>query len=369
MTPNAGPPSSAPSRLLSSIRSALGRVDPALWGILAVFLALTLPRLGAVPMWDSRNYYDRCLMDPLASHFNLLDLNCFGHPSMLFMVLFVPGQLLSFGSAVLLNLTNVLLGVLAIGAFWVLTTISLPGLPAKRAPAATGLSRSGRRPRELPEHDARLRGARLSLVLPRALLTESDSGRPWRGCSGLLKEFGFCLRPGDRDLRDRSFCRGKRTLRERLRGIWKLDPGRASAPVLRHFRLHVLDAPTEAVWGGKAPAASAVTRFVRFNPTELFFGRYGPLIWVLSFSWVLTALLLVAALRLAAFSRARAALRSLSVSKASLLFLVLFFAAAVSALIRRSRTRYLRLSRPCSFSCRSYRSRSRCPGRRCDAWR
>ena len=32
----------------------------------------------------------------------------------------------------------------------------------------------------------------------------------------------------------------------------------------------------------------------RFNPAELFFGRYGPLIWVLSFSWVLTALLLIA---------------------------------------------------------------------------
>jgi hypothetical protein len=77
-----------------------------------------------------------------------------------------------------------------------------------------------------------------------------------------------------------------------------------------------------------------VTRFVRFNPAELFFGRYGPLIWVLSFSWVLTALLLVAALRLAASSRARATLRSLAVSKAALLFLVLFFAAAVFALTR-----------------------------------
>src|SRR5437773_8023926 len=126
-TPSVEPRSPAPARLASSARSALGRVDPALWGVLAVFLALTLPRLGAVPMWDSRNYYDRCLMDPLEGHFNLLDLNCFGHPSMLFMVLFVPGQLLSFGSSVLLNLTNVLLGLLAVCAFWVLTTVFLPG--------------------------------------------------------------------------------------------------------------------------------------------------------------------------------------------------------------------------------------------------
>jgi hypothetical protein len=291
-------------------------------------------------MWDSRNYYDRCLMDPLESgHFDLLELNCFGHPSMLFMVLFVPGQLLSFGSAVLLNLTNVLLGLLAIGAFWVLTTVFLPGTDRRSErllatalfavwPASIGGCLS-----MTPDYGVLV----FSLVYLALLLTNRIALAALAGLFLVFsKEFGVLLFGLATALFVVvRFASGRRTLRERLReafGHWILI-----APALLYFAISAytfLTRPTEAVWGGKASAASAVTRFVRFNPAELLFGRYGPLIWVLTFSWVLTALLLVAAIRLAAFSRARATLRSLAVSKAELLFLVLFFAAAVFALTR-----------------------------------
>jgi hypothetical protein len=327
------------TRLASSARSALGRVDPVLWGILSVFLALTLPRLGAVPMWDSRIYYDRCLMDPLEGHFDLLALNCFGHPSMLYMILFVPGQLLSFGSAVLLNLTSVLLGLLAIGAFWVLTTVFLPGTGRRTERLlATGLFAVW--PASIacclsmtPDYGVLV----FSLLYLALLLTNRIELAALAGLFLVFsKEFGVLLYGLATALfLTIRFASGSGTLSQRLReafGKWVLI-----APALLYFSVSaytLLTRPTEAAWGGKASAASALTRFVRFNPAELFFGRYGPLIWVLSFSWVLTGLLLVAALRLAASSRARATLRSLSVSKSALLFLVFFFAAAVFALTR-----------------------------------
>jgi hypothetical protein len=326
-------------RSLAFLRVSIRHVDPGVWAILAVFLMLTTPRLRTVPMWDSRIYYDRCLMDSLRFPFNLLNLNCFGHPSMFYMILLIPGQLLDAGNAVLLNLTNVVLGSLSICAFWVLTTVFLPGANRRTERLlATGLfaiwpASVGSCLSVGPDYGV-LAFFLLYLAL---LLTDRVEAAAVAGMFLVLsKEFGvllYCLATA-LFITIRFLHRRGSSIRER----WRESVGKRIlfAPAILYAAVFgVMLARSDAgVWGGKAVSSGALSRFLFFNPAKLVFGPFGPLIWVLSFSWILTASLLTLPLALVISSRARNALRAIAPPKPMLQFLVLLFAGAVFALTR-----------------------------------
>jgi hypothetical protein len=329
----------SPQRSLAFLRVSIRRVDPGVWAILAVFLSLTVPRLSTVPMWDSRIYYDRCLMDSLRFPFDLLNLNCFGHPSMLYMILLVPGQLLDAGNAVLLNLTNVVLGSLSICAFWVLTTVLIPAENRRSERLlATGLfavwpASIGSCLSVGPDYGV-LAFFLLYLAL---LLTDHIEAAAVAGLFLVLsKEFGVLLYGLTTALfiTIRFFHRRDASIRR----SWRAAIGKRIlfAPAILYVAVSgaMLAQPGAGVWGGAAVSSRALSRFVFFNPAELFFGPFGPLIWVLSFSWILSVSLVALPIALSISSRARNELRAIAAPRPALLFLVLLFAGAVLALTR-----------------------------------
>ncbi len=79
---------------------------------------------------------------------------------------------------------------------------------------------------------------------------------------------------------------------------------------------------------------SVLKRFVVFNPGEILTGPYGPAIWTLSFSWVLTACLFAAVVKLALVRRSREALAADTFPRRPLVFLLLAFAGTTYALTR-----------------------------------
>jgi hypothetical protein len=326
-------------RSFAFLQASIRRVDPVVWAILVVFLSLTVPRLGTVPMWDSRIYYDRCLMDSLRWPFDVLNLNCFGHPSMLYMILLLPGQLLSPGNVVLLNLTNVVLGSLGIVAFWVLTKVFLPEVNRRSERLlATGLfavwpASIGSCLSMTPDYGVLV----FFLLYLSLLLTERIEAAAVAGMFLVLsKEFGVLLYGLATALfiTIRVFHRRESSLWRR----WRESLGKRVlfAPAILYAAVSVvmLIRPGAGVWGGSAVSSNALSRFLFFNPAELFLGRYGPLIWVLSFSWILSASLLAMPISLSVSSRARNALRAIGAPKPALQFLVLLFAGAVLALTR-----------------------------------
>lgn len=107
-----------------------GRYDPGLALVQCAFLLLLAPHLGFVPLWDSSEYAERCLL-PAIHDMRPLDLNCSGHPSMGYMGILAVPQLLFGPSAIVLNLTNALLGAASIwGVFAILRAI-YPACPPR----------------------------------------------------------------------------------------------------------------------------------------------------------------------------------------------------------------------------------------------
>jgi hypothetical protein len=99
------------------------RYDPGLALVQCAFLLLLAPHLGFVPLWDSNEYAERCLL-PAIHDMRPLELNCWGHPSMGYMGILAVPQLFFGPSAIVLNLTNALLGVASIwGVFSILRAI------------------------------------------------------------------------------------------------------------------------------------------------------------------------------------------------------------------------------------------------------
>jgi hypothetical protein len=74
-----------------------------------------------VPLYDSRLYFDQCAVPYLQRPLELLELNCFGHPSLAFMALIAAGQAIDLGSTWLLHGVTTALGVASIVAFHALT--------------------------------------------------------------------------------------------------------------------------------------------------------------------------------------------------------------------------------------------------------
>jgi hypothetical protein len=100
-----------------------GSYEPGLALVQCAFLLLLAPHLGFVPLWDSSEYVEHCLL-PAIRDLRPFELNCFGHPSMGYMGILAVPQLLFGPSATVLNLTNALLGIASIwGVFAILRAV------------------------------------------------------------------------------------------------------------------------------------------------------------------------------------------------------------------------------------------------------
>jgi hypothetical protein len=97
-----------------------------------VFVAILWPELGYVPIWDGR-VYANCAIQAVASGFSMESLRCAGHPTQGYIALLATSQLLWFGQIAALHLTNVLLGLLALGSFRVVLARVFPDPACARA--------------------------------------------------------------------------------------------------------------------------------------------------------------------------------------------------------------------------------------------
>jgi hypothetical protein len=93
--------------------------------IAAVFVIILAPELGYVPMWDGY-VYARCAIDAAASGLTMESLRCAEHPSQGYALLLALSQLVRPGSIMLMHLTNVALGVLALGCFRLVLARAFP---------------------------------------------------------------------------------------------------------------------------------------------------------------------------------------------------------------------------------------------------
>ena len=107
-----------------------GRYDPGLALVQGAFLLLLAPHLGFVPLWDSSEYFDHCLL-PAIRDLRPLELNCWGHPSMGYMGILAVPQLFFGPSATVLNLTNALLGAASIWGVFAILRAVYPECPSR----------------------------------------------------------------------------------------------------------------------------------------------------------------------------------------------------------------------------------------------
>ena len=95
-------------------------------GITVVAMTLMLwPHLGYVPLWDGR-VYANCVMDAAFSGLSVESLRCAGHPSQGWALVLALPQLVDPGNVVLLNATNLALGVVALIAIRVVLARAFP---------------------------------------------------------------------------------------------------------------------------------------------------------------------------------------------------------------------------------------------------
>jgi hypothetical protein len=83
--------------------------------IAALFATMLVPQFGYVPIWDGRVYAD-CAVDAAAKGLSLESLRCAGHPSQGYALFLAISQMIRLGDVSLLHLTNLLLGLLALGS-------------------------------------------------------------------------------------------------------------------------------------------------------------------------------------------------------------------------------------------------------------
>lgn len=81
-----------------------------------VFVVILAPELRYVPIWDAR-VYANCVIEAAASGITIESLSCAGHPSQGYAFLLALSQLPRPGDIALIHLTNIALGLLALGCF------------------------------------------------------------------------------------------------------------------------------------------------------------------------------------------------------------------------------------------------------------
>lgn len=97
-----------------------------MFGIAMLFLAVLWPFRNYVPIWDGRVYAD-CVIHAAEQGLSLASLRCASHPSQGYAFFLAASQLGAPGDTVLLHLTDIMLGLLAIASFRVVLARVFPG--------------------------------------------------------------------------------------------------------------------------------------------------------------------------------------------------------------------------------------------------
>lgn len=94
--------------------------------MIAVTVVIILaPELRYVPIWDARVYAD-CVIEAAASGITIESLSCAGHPSQGYAFLLALSQVPRPGNIALMHLTNIALGILALGCFRLVLARTFP---------------------------------------------------------------------------------------------------------------------------------------------------------------------------------------------------------------------------------------------------
>ncbi len=100
-----------------------------------VFATILAPYRDLVPFWDAREYAE-CVLNATQGRFDPLQLNCMGHPTMLYMVFHWAGQELAPFRTEALLVVNVLLGWLGLWSFFRIAQRLLPSAERMSSPLA-----------------------------------------------------------------------------------------------------------------------------------------------------------------------------------------------------------------------------------------
>lgn len=264
---------------------------------LLIALAVRLPHLRFVPIWDGRTYWDDCAQPALSGAFNPLAFNCFGHRSMLYMLGVTWPQYFSHGSALLLNLAHLVLSVVTIVAFYRIVARLFP--PAEERSSGVEPALLTLLFASMPVWTASSinlnpdSGVLVAFVVALALLLERRIALA--AIAGvflvLSKEIGLLLwlvLTGSEALltiMDHGWNRvAARTLARRA--ILLLPP---AAYALAGIALQAQKLPT--MWPVAAQQPSLIRTFLTLDYSDPHFGAYVADLFLLNFAWVMTVVI------------------------------------------------------------------------------
>lgn len=84
--------------------------------VILLFVAIIVTHLDAIPFWDAKNYL-RCVEDAVSKPFDLLNFRCFGHPSIVYALIWGLTQYARPWSPAFMYAINAVVGVASIAAF------------------------------------------------------------------------------------------------------------------------------------------------------------------------------------------------------------------------------------------------------------
>jgi hypothetical protein len=94
--------------------------------VVSVFMAIVAWHLDSVPFWDAKNYF-LCAESAVRQPFDLLNFRCFGHPSIVYALLWGLTQYLWPWQPSPMYVVNAVVGVASIAAFDALLRLLFPG--------------------------------------------------------------------------------------------------------------------------------------------------------------------------------------------------------------------------------------------------
>jgi hypothetical protein len=93
--------------------------------VILVFVAIVATHLDVIPFWDAKNYF-QCVEEAVHKRFDVLNFRCFGHPSIVYGLIWGLPQYLWPWNPSLMYATNAILGVASIAAFDALLRLLFP---------------------------------------------------------------------------------------------------------------------------------------------------------------------------------------------------------------------------------------------------
>ena len=287
------------TRLDGISRGELGAQGLVVLGYFAVILA----NADLVPLWDGLVYFDECILKAIEGGFDLMRLNCFGHPAAAHMALVAAPQKLSPGSTMLLHGTNGLLGVLALWGFMRLLRLAIAG-PERAIERTLVLALMAFSPQFIAAtlHLNPDFGVAVFFVLLLVALLERRE--PLAALAGVFlvfcKEIGSLLY-----LVAVLFylviylTRGSDPLREKLRQLRQRSYLLLPLLLVAAYLVIKTNLYAEAImWGAKGGDSTGAVKgllqaFTSFSLLDPFFLNYSTLGLVVNFRWILSAAMII----------------------------------------------------------------------------